>query len=125
MTQSSFFYPSMIKMVINLKDKDNTIHKQVRDCKMFWTQVKKSFNLLYMYNFIEIQEEIGMRKYRLTEDGKKLRDILCVAHSLINNNRFKLKIQMYGYKNKEEMIQDVKKDLVTTEAISATTALSA
>ena len=118
---NSFFYPSMIKMVINLKDKDNTIHQQVKECKMFWIQVKKSLNLLYMYNFIEIQDEIGMRKYRLTEDGKKLRDSFCVTHALINNNRYKLQVQMYGYKTKEEMIQDVRKDIQTNQSISATT----
>ena len=111
---NSFFYPSMIKIVINLKDNSNTVHQQVKECKMFWSQVKKSFNLLCIYNFITVDEKPGVRRYNLTEDGKKLRDYLCSAHYLINKNKQQFEVDMYGYKSKDELVAEVKKDLVST-----------
>ena len=121
---NSFFFPSMIKLVINLKDKDNTIHGCVKNNKMFWTQVKKSLNLLYMYNFIEMKTGIGIKSYNLTEDGKKLRDCLCTAHFLINKNKKQLEVEMYGYKTRKELIEDVSKDLEYIKAINFTTTTS-
>ena len=119
---SKFFYPSIIKIIINLKDNDNTIHQLVKECKMYWIQVKKSLNLLYIYNFVRIDKQPGIRKYHLTEDGKKLRDYLCGAHYLINKNKQQFEVEMYGYKSKDELMAEVKKDLVSTEcSISATT----
>ena len=119
---NNLFFPSMIKIIINLKDNGNTVHQQVKECKMFWSQVKKSFNLLCIYNFVIPEEKPGVRRYNLTEDGKKLRDYLCSAHYLINKNKQQFEVEMYGYKSKDELITEVKKDFVSTEgSISATT----
>lgn len=112
MTTGSFFYPSTIKMVIHLKDTDNTTQGCMKECKLFWSQVSNSYHLLQIYGFVELQKGKGVNKYRLTEDGKKLRDNLCSAYYLINKNRQHLQSNIYGYSSKEEMIEDVKKDLV-------------
>ena len=121
---NSFFYPSMIKLIINLQDNDNTIHKQVKECKMFWSQVKKSFNLLCIYNFITVEEKPGVRRYNLTEDGKKLRDYLCGAHYLINKNKQQFEVEMYGYRSKDELMAEVKKDIIDNKELCATTTSS-
>lgn len=118
---NSFFYPSVVKVVTTLKDKDNTVHGCVKSCKLFWMQVKNAFNLLYMYGFLERDGKIGMPKYHLTEDGIKLRDSLCTAYSLVNQNREELQSQMMGYKTRGELIDDVKKDILSNKGISATT----
>ena len=126
MNTESFFYPSMIKLIIRLKDKDNSNSSCMKECNMLWSQVNKSFQLLYMYNFVDIEKTKGSRYYNLTEDGKKLRDSFCIAYSLIKNNRKMLETQIYGYNNKKEMIEDVSKDLMVENKIidSTTTTLT-
>ena len=121
---NNFFFPSMIKLIINLQDNDNTIHKQVKECKMFWSQVKKLFNLLCIYNFLTVEEKPGVRRYNLTEDGKNLRYYLCNANYLINKNKQQFEVEMYGYKNKDELMAEVKKDIFNTEELNNTTTTS-
>ena len=129
MNTINFFYPSMIKLIINLDDTHNSISSCMKECNMLWSQVKKSFELLYMYNFVDIEKTRGSRYYNLTVDGMKLRDMLCNVNSLINKNVMVCHTQIYGYKSKEELIEDVQKDLEYFEksllsdksSISATT----
>ena len=114
----SFFYPSMIKIVIHLKDKDNNIYRCMRECKMFWSQVKKSLELLYMYGFVTTQKVKGSRIYDLTNDGKKLRDAFCIAHSLINANKERLEILLQSRKHtKEDVTNAIKKDLLPYKSV--------
>ena len=108
----SFFYPSMIKLITTLKDKNNNITTCIRQCKMMWSQVNKCIQLLYMYDFVDLEKRKGLNQFNLTEDGMKLRDYLCNASALIEKNRDILEQQLKP-KIDKEMIEDaIKKDLL-------------
>ena len=118
----NFFYSSMIKVVMNLKDDNNNISYILKETGLLWTQIKKSLELLYIYDFIEMNKLKGKYNFELTEDGKKLRDYFCNASALITKHKKRIEVGLYGYNSKEEMIQDVRKDIIQPmETISDTT----
>ena len=121
MTNTNLFYFSMVKIIISLKDENNSINQLLKDTGMMWIQIKKSLELLYLYDFIELNKIKNKYNIELTEDGKKLREYFCNAQALITKHRKNMGIMLYGYKTEKELIEDVKKDIITTQELFPTT----
>ena len=121
MSNYNLFYPSMVKFIMCLKDENNTTSTILKDTGMIWIQIKKSLELLYMYDFIDLEKIKNKYNFELTKDGKKLRDHFCSASALITKHRNQLGFNLHGYKSKEEMIQDVKKDIISDKTFDSTT----
>ncbi len=108
---NKFFYPSMIKIIMHLKLKNNNIRSFARNIKMNWGQVKSAVELLYMYGFLELDKQKGITYFNLTKDGKDIQYNFLVINSIIQKNKQNMLVGIHGYKDKEELLNDIEGDI--------------
>ena len=104
---NKFFYPSQIKVLLNLKRQNNNVYSFAKSVGLTWNQVKNTISLLFIYNLVNIEKVNGVTSFNLTEDGLTVRNKLLEINSLVEKNRKASIKELYSV-DKKEIDEDLK-----------------
>lgn len=105
------YYPMIIKVIVNLKDVNINVHELARKIQVNWGHVNSILNTLYLYDLVDIDRSSKPTRFILTDDGKKIRELLWRVDEVIKRNRERFVARMYGFENKKDLLKLIDDDL--------------